>query len=162
MPNFVYKTNSSNQTKKLSNLLASCTKSQRRSNLKSALIFALTGELGSGKTTFVQGFLRGLGVRKKITSPTFVITKSYKLKAKSYQTVYHIDCYRIKRPSELLKLGIKEILNDSRNIVLIEWAEKIKRILPKNIIWIKFQHGEKINNQRIIEFYKKVEPRQIK
>ena len=123
--------------------MASCTKSQRRSNLKSALIFALTGELGSGKTTFVQGFLRGLGVRKKITSPTFVITKSYKLKAKSYQTVYHIDCYRIKRPSELLKLGIKEILNDSRNIVLIEWAEKI-------------------NNQRIIEFYKKVEPRQIK
>jgi len=149
MPNFLYKTNSPGQTKKLAGLLAQETLKMRIKK-KNALVFALTGDLGTGKTTFIQGFLRGLSVRRRITSPTFVITKSYKLKTKSHQTVYHIDCYRIKKASELLKIGLKEILEYPQNIVLIEWAEKIKRILPKNSIWIKFRHGKKIN-QRIIK-----------
>jgi len=94
--------------------------------------------LGSGKTTFVQGFLRGLGIKKKITSPTFVIAKNYK-------QAYHIDCYRIKKADELLKLGLREVLENPQNIVLIEWAEKIKKILPKNFVWLKFEHGPKEN-----------------
>lgn len=126
---------------------------------RSALILGLAGELGSGKTTFIQGFLRGLGVRKKITSPTFVLIKRFKIKGLRFKNVYHIDVYRIKKPSELLKLGLREILNNPGNIVLIEWAEKIsakggpasggKKILPKSSIWIKFEHGEKENIRRL-------------
>ncbi len=138
----LFKTTSAGQTKKLAGLLAREILG-RRMNKKSALIFALTGDLGTGKTTFIQGFLKALGIRRKITSPTFVLIKNYKL-------AYHVDCYRIKKPSELLKLGLKEILDNPQNIVLIEWAEKIKRILAEKSIWIKLEHSDKIN-QRIIK-----------
>ena len=118
---------------------------------KNALILALSGNLGSGKTTFVQGFLRAAGIRRKITSPTFVLIKNYKIQTENYKRVYHIDCYRIKKSKELLDLGLKEILNNPENIVLIEWPERIKKILPKDLIWIKFKHGEK-ENKRILKF----------
>ncbi len=90
--------------------------------------------------------MKGAGIKKKITSPTFVLVKSYKVK--SYK-VYHIDCYRVKKAKELLDLGLKEILKNPRNIVLIEWPEIIKKYLPKSAIWIKFEHGEKINERMI-------------
>lgn len=161
----VYKTTSSKQTKKLAGFLAKkflyshgririaearAKRAQRRAIRmpKNALILALQGELGSGKTTFIQGFLRGLGIKKKITSPTFVLVKNYELRIKNYgkyKHAYHIDCYRIKKASELLKLGLKEILGNFQNIVLIEWAEKIQGALPKNTIWLKFEHGSKEN-----------------
>ncbi len=134
---------------------------------KNALILALSGNLGSGKTTFVQGFLRAAGIRRKITSPTFVLIKNYKLKTENYKRAYHVDCYRINsdaqrgrspdlaerrgNPKELSGLGLKEILNNPENIVLIEWPERIKKILPKDLIWIKFKHGEK-ENKRILKF----------
>lgn len=145
----VYKTTSSKQTKKLAGFL---TKKFLKIKRKNALILALQGELGAGKTTFIQGFLRALGVRKKITSPTFVLIKCYMLHASCFKNTYHIDCYRIKKASELLKLGLKEILENPQNIVLIEWAERIQRVLPKNAIWIKFFHGSK-ENIRSIRIY---------
>lgn len=144
------------ETKKFAADLAKRLAKKRR---RGALILALTGELGSGKTTFVQGFLRGLGVKKKITSPTFVLMKKFQIPNTKYQinskiqipkTAYHIDCYRIKKSNEFLKLGAKEILANPQNIVLIEWAEKIKKILPKNAAWLKFEHGGKIT-ERIIK-----------
>ncbi len=145
----LYKTTSSRETKKLAGLLAQ--KFLHRKKRKGALIFALTGDLGSGKTTFIQGFLRSLGVRKKITSPTFVLIKNYKLKTTNYERAYHIDCYRIRESKELLNLGLKEVFENPQNIVLIEWAERIRRILPKNsVYWIKFGHGRK-PNERIIK-----------
>ncbi len=152
MPVHSYKTTSFKQTKKLANLL---TRRFLRHRLKrkGALILALSGDLGSGKTTFIQGFMRGLGVRNKITSPTFVLVKNYKPKAPNYKSVYHrvyhVDCYRIKNAGELLKLGLKDILKNSQNIVLIEWAERIRRTLPKNTIWLKFEHGQVINQRNI-------------
>lgn len=141
-----FKTFSAKQTKDIARLLYKDV-SKKRLKIRGALVFALTGNLGSGKTTFVQGFLRASGVRKKITSPTFVIVKSYKVK--SYKVIYHIDCYRIKRSKELLDLGLRGILNNPQNIVLIEWAEKIKKILSKDAIWIKFKHGKKENIKNI-------------
>lgn len=114
------------------------------------MVFALKGDLGSGKTTFVQGFLRGLGIKSKITSPTFLIFKRFKVNNLRFKNAYHIDCYRIKKSKELLDLGLKEILNLSQNIVLIEWSEKIRRALPSNAIWIKFEHGKK-EDQRIVD-----------
>jgi tRNA threonylcarbamoyladenosine biosynthesis protein TsaE len=145
----VYKTNSSKQTKKLAGFLA---KKFLKIKRKNALVLALQGELGAGKTTFIQGFLKSLGVRKKITSPTFVLIKCYMLHASRFRNAYHIDCYRIKKASELLKLGLKEILENPQNIVLIEWAERIQRVLLKNAIWIKFFHGSK-ENIRSIRIY---------
>ena len=104
-------------------------------------IIGLQGELGAGKTTFIQAFAKGLGIRNKITSPSFVLMKKYK-------NFYHIDCYRIKTYKDILSLDFQEIISNPRNIVLIEWAEKIKKILPKNTIWLKFKIVS--NNERKI------------
>jgi len=99
---------------------------------KTALIIGLEGELGSGKTTFIKAFAKGLGIRKRLTSPTFVLMKNYR-------NFYHIDCYRIKSYKDVLALDFEEIISNPKNIFTIEWAEKIKKILPKNIIWLKFK-----------------------
>ncbi len=142
--------NSPAETKKFARLLAKKL-TKKRLCQRGALILALVGDLGSGKTTFVQGFLRGLGIRGRITSPTFVLMKNYKLKTMNYKLACHIDCYRIKKPNELIKLGIKEILENPQNIVLIEWAERVKKNLLKNTIWLKLEHGEK-ENERCISY----------
>ncbi len=145
----IYKTTSSAQTKRIAAGLAK-ELLRVKTKRKKALVLALSGDLGSGKTTFVQRFLRSLGIRKKITSPTFVIFKRFKIQDLRFKNGYHIDCYRIKKSKELLDLGIKEILNNPQNIVLIEWAEKIKKSLSRDTIWLRFYHGKKIN-QRILK-----------
>jgi len=114
---------------------------------KSALVITLHGDLGAGKTTFTQGFLRGLGVKSKITSPTFVIIKNYKLRITNYEKVFHMDAYRIKSAKEILDLNWKEIISDSKNIILIEWPERISKILPKNKIQITFKYGKNENER---------------
>ena len=116
---------------------------------KRALIFALRGDLGSGKTTFTQGFLRGLGIKERVNSPTFVLMKRFKLRNKKFKSVYHLDCYRIKKSQELLDLGMKEIFDDPENIVFIEWPELIKEILPKNAKKIVFKYGTKENERKL-------------
>ncbi len=121
---------------------------------KKATVIALSGPLGAGKTTFAQGFASGLGVREKIKSPTFVLVKEYAiprftLHASRFTNFYHLDCYRLESRKETVTLGLKEILADPRNLVLIEWAEKIKRALPKKIITVKLFHvGENSRNIR--------------
>ena len=106
---------------------------------KKAIVVALKGELGSGKTTFLQGFAKGLGIRDKILSPTFVILKKFQILNFNFQYFYHIDCYRIKKPEEILALGFKEIVSDPKNIIAIEWAEKMNKILPKKSIVLDFK-----------------------
>jgi len=143
------KTTSAKQTQKVAKLLA---QEISRLKTKKPIVLALTGDLGSGKTTFIQGFIKGLGIKKRIISPTFVIIKSYKLhkpKNKNWNLIYHIDCYRLQKPKELIDLGFKNLLNQFGSIFLIEWAEKIKKILPKNTVWLKFQYGEKENERTI-------------
>lgn len=116
-----------------------------------ARIIALTGDLGAGKTTFVQGFAEALGVKESVTSPTFVLMKIYALKRQKHIThLVHIDAYRIETPAELLHLGFHELLRDSDAVIVIEWAERIKKILPKDTIWVTFEHGRKINKRMII------------
>lgn len=138
---------SNDQTKKLAKYLATAIKSGKRSH---ALVIAFVGELGSGKTTFIQGLAKRLGIREKITSPTFVIFKKFKIPIRvnlnsrshlcRFVYFYHIDCYRLKA-DDLLKLGLKDIIFAPQNIVVIEWAEKIKKILPKDTLWIKLKHA---------------------
>lgn len=106
---------------------------------KKAKVIGLEGDLGGGKTTFLQGFAKGVGIKEKILSPTFVIMKSFQLSAFSFQRFYHIDCYRIEKPKELLDLGFREIISDPKNIVTVEWADRVRKIIPKDALWIKFE-----------------------
>jgi tRNA threonylcarbamoyladenosine biosynthesis protein TsaE len=164
-----YITTNSRQTQRLGELLAE--------ELRGGGVICLTGELGSGKTTFAQGMLKGLGAKGPHTSPTFVVVKHYKKKypisnipacaeasagrqypnksqttksknQKKYQipdtkyqiqNIYHIDCYRVE-PKGILDLGWNEIIAGKSNIVIVEWAEKVKRIVPKGAVWVKFEH----------------------
>lgn len=113
-------------------------------NFKSGVI-ALEGELGAGKTTFVQGFAKGLGIKEKIISPTFVLIRQHKILPAGRQVLYHIDLYRIEN---LNGLGLEEILKDPENIALIEWAEKIKDLLPKDTVKISFKISD-VNIRKI-------------
>ena len=113
---------------------------KRKSSSGGALIIALEGHLGSGKTTFIQGLAEGLGVKEDILSPTFLILKRFFLKSRHYKNLYHIDAYRLKNPGEMIELGFKDLINDPESIIIIEWADKIRKILFKNILWIKFDN----------------------
>jgi tRNA threonylcarbamoyladenosine biosynthesis protein TsaE len=154
----IYHAYSSVETEKLGRklVMSVMAKGPRKSG---ATVVALTGELGSGKTTFVKGFFKGLGARERVTSPTFIIMRRTALpnqrsKIKNqnlgFEHIYHIDAYRIKRASDILELGFKDILSDPRNIVIIEWAENVRRVLPKKTIWLNFHHGKKGNEREVI------------
>ena len=134
-----YLTNSPSETKKIGKILAQ--KIIERKWGKTALAIALQGGLGGGKTTFLQGFARGLGIKQKITSPTFVIIRKYKIQNTRHkiQNFYHLDCYRLGKPKEILDLRFKEVISNPENIVAIEWADRIRKIVPDDAIWIKFR-----------------------
>lgn len=108
--------------------------------MKGGEIICLKGDLGAGKTTFSQGFLGELGAQGALTSPTFVVMKQYVLEDNflNLKNIYHIDTYRVES-KDILDLGWEEIINDKRNIVLVEWPEKIKDIIPVSSIWINFE-----------------------
>lgn len=119
---------------------------------RNAVVFGLQGNLGAGKTTFLQGFAKGLGIKEKILSPTFVILKRFEIKNSSFKNFYHIDCYRLKKGKDILELDFKEIISNPKNIVAVEWPEKIKKALPKGTIFIEFKFLDE--NRREIVFEK--------
>lgn len=104
-----------------------------------ALVFGLSGELGSGKTTFMKGIAKAFGIEDVITSPTFVIEKIYPLENNKFDKLIHIDAYRLNSGEELLKLGWKEISENPKNIIFIEWPEKVQDILPEDVKKIEFK-----------------------
>jgi len=101
-------------------------------------VLALTGNLGSGKTTFIQGLAEGLGVSTRVISPTFILLRKYSLGEKSF---YHVDLYRLETgvEKEVVNLGLSDIWGRKDNIVAVEWAEKVKRLIPKSALWITFE-----------------------
>lgn len=103
-----------------------------------ALIVALSGEFGAGKTTFVQGMAEALGVKEKVTSPTFVIEKAYELEHQAFSRLIHIDAYRLKGSHELEVLGWKEIVRDPGNLILIEWPERVAACIPPDALRLSF------------------------
>lgn len=107
---------------------------------KGAYVVGLYGNLGAGKTTFTKHLARHLGLKNKVSSPTFVIIKRYKIKHKVFKNFFHIDAYRLKNEKEILALGFKEIVENPENLVLVEWPEKIKKAMPKNHHKIKISH----------------------
>src|SRR3989344_4487190 len=104
-----------------------------------ATVIALIGELGAGKTTFVQKFARACGITEPVLSPTFVILKNYQLPITNYRFI-HIDAYRLKNSQELINLGINDLIADPNNVILIEWADRVSDILPDDCITIRFDH----------------------
>lgn len=94
-----------------------------------ARIVCLYGELGSGKTTFAQGFAKGLGIFRRLPSPTFIIVRRYDI-SRTRNVFYHLDLYRVNSVQEVDELGVNEIFRDSNAYVIIEWAEKLGGLLP--------------------------------
>ncbi len=113
---------------------------------KTATVVGLYGELGAGKTTFTKALAEALGVTQTVTSPTFVIEKIYKLSDqnigkksnKIFRHLIHIDAYRLEESSELTALGFETIVADPQNLIIIEWAQNIEDILPKDVKKINF------------------------
>jgi tRNA threonylcarbamoyladenosine biosynthesis protein TsaE len=132
------------ETEKIAQKLAEQIVSQEfdvsRQDCDNAVVIDLEGELGAGKTTFTKAFAKALGVEEKLSSPTFVLMRQYELKTDKFKLLVHIDAYRINSGEDLKLLGIEEILADPENIVLIEWAERVKDILPDNKINIHIDH----------------------
>lgn len=119
-------------------------------NLASTLhigdVVVLSGELGSGKTKFVEGFLRYFGLDKEISSPTFNIVNEY---IKDDVKIYHFDVYRLEDVSEFYAIGGEEYF--SSGICLIEWGELVEEALPENCIRIIFEKDETDENVRILK-----------
>jgi len=125
----------------------------KKKKRKKALILALIGDLGGGKTTFLKGFAKGIGIKEKILSPSFILIRKFEIPKQTlnFKNFYHIDCYRIEKPKEILALDFKKIIDNPQNIVAIEWADKIRKILPKKILVLKFEVLGK--TKRKISFY---------
>ncbi len=110
---------------------------------KDATVVTLSGELGAGKTTFVQGIAKALGVEGSVTSPTFVLEKIYALEGQKFSHLIHIDAYRLKSAHELEMLGWEELLADLGNLILLEWPENVAELIPEDAIRIRFDiHGD--------------------
>ncbi len=126
-------------------------------------LLCLYGELGAGKTTFVQGLAKALGIKKRVLSPSFVLVREYsaarsqqpatsgqkpaarsqqdwKQATGNWQLLYHIDCYRLSSKDDLKSIDLKEFWSNPKNLVVIEWAERIKNILPKKRVDVRFEY----------------------
>lgn len=121
-------TNSPAETKKFAKSLAKKLKGN---------IIALSGDLGAGKTVFAQGFAEGLGIKDKIISPTFILMRQHKI-PNSNNIFYHIDLYRLADKNQIAALGLEDIFSDPKNIILIEWAERLEN-LPTDTVKIKIK-----------------------
>lgn len=105
-----------------------------------ALVVALRGELGSGKTTFTQGLAHALGVSQTPKSPTFLLAKEYPI-PHTQRSLWHLDCYRLAGHQDLVTLDLHSIFANPNNIILIEWPERIGEGLPRDHIEIHFVHS---------------------
>ena len=108
-------------------------------------VFALTGDLGAGKTQFVKGFVAGIESRAEVTSPTFVLVHEY---SDGRLPVYHFDFYRIENREALLRLGFDDyVFGDG--VSLIEWADRYRDAVPAHAKWLSFEVRDE--NTRVIE-----------
>ncbi len=94
-------------------------------------VVALTGELGAGKTCFVQGLTRGLGAGAWATSPTFVLVNEYRADL----PIHHVDAYRVAGPAEMVDVGLLELI-DGDGVTVIEWADRVASLLPERTIHV--------------------------
>jgi len=112
--------------------------------LSDRAVVALYGDLGAGKTCFVQGLAEALGVREPVTSPTFSLVNEYR----GVTPFFHVDLYRIASPEEAIDFGLEETM-DGRGITAIEWAERAEGILPRRTIRVKISQGDTEDERRV-------------
>lgn len=128
-------------------------------NFKGGEVIGLIGELGAGKTTLVQFLAQALGIKETVNSPTFVLLKIYQIpkskkqKIPKYQRsnikyLIHVDAYRLNNAEELKNIGLSEYLGRPDTVVVIEWADKVKEILPEKAMMIVIKEGQQ-EGQRI-------------
>ena len=117
--------------------------------LRGGELIELSGDLGSGKTTFVSGLVLGAGSSDKVASPTFVINKVYKADKCG---IYHFDFYRLHSPG-LIKYELSDILNDKKAVIVIEWSDIVPNILPLIRLKVEFVFCPDINQRRITLIY---------
>lgn len=103
-----------------------------------ALVIGLTGDLGAGKTTFAQGIAEALGVQDAVVSPTFTIERVYKINHPNFSHLAHLDAYRLETAEELARLGWDNLVSDPTTIILIEWADRVREILPADTLFVHF------------------------
>ena len=137
MENYIFKSKSENDTKEFAKKFAS--------KLKKGDVIVLSGDLGSGKTKFTEGFLSYFGLENEISSPTFTIVNEYN---KDDINIYHFDVYRLEDSSEFYAIGGEEYFE--KGICIIEWGELIKDALPKKYIKIDFSRCPDDENSRIL------------
>lgn len=137
MNNFIFKSKSENDTKKFAKEFAA--------KSKNGDVIVLSGDLGSGKTKFTEGFLSYFGLESEISSPTFTIVNEYH---KNEINIYHFDVYRLEDSSEFYAIGGEEYFE--KGICIIEWGEMIEDALPKKYIKIDFSRCPEDENSRIL------------
>lgn len=132
-------TKSAEETQKLAEKLAQ--------KFKNGAIITLHGPLGAGKTTFVQGFAIGLGIKARIISPTFVLMREYALPYEKDAKLFHIDLYRLESEQDINNLGLTDLFVNPKNIFLIEWAEKLTNLPKRQVIKINFEYISRSKRQ---------------
>lgn len=125
----VLATASPEETRDLGRALASA--------LRPGDVVSLTGDLGAGKTTFVQGAATGLGVTEPVLSPTFTLMRQYR----GSPAVYHFDVYRLERVQDVMDLGFDEVL-DQGGVVFIEWGDAVRALLPRAYLQVELTIAE--------------------
>jgi len=133
----IFLSKNASKTKKIGELLAEEI-IQIGPQKEEAFILGLIGDLGGGKTTFLQGLAKGLGIKEKVLSPTFIVMRKFNIQHAKFKNFYHFDCYRIQKTKEILELGWRELVNNSQNIIAIEWADRVFKILPKDALILEF------------------------
>ena len=134
----------------LSNIARDMIKKAHDQKSNSAVVVALQGDLGAGKTTLTQEIARVLFIKERVISPTFIIMKKYEAIDEKFKYLIHIDAYRLEKSEELFKLGFQKLLEDKDNLIIIEWPENVPDCIPKNAIRVKLSH--EIDNSHSIEF----------
>jgi len=113
-----------------------------------ATVIALHGDLGTGKTTFVQGLAQALGITDHVQSPTFVIERVYNLKNAPFHYLVHVDTYRLKDSDDLRVISFEDRLKDPNNLVAIEWADRVLDLIPPDAVHIHIEHaGSEASNK---------------
>lgn len=109
-------------------------------NAQQATVVALQGDLGAGKTTFVRGMLRFFGITESVTSPTFVIAKTYSPNVGPFTRIVHIDAYRLHDANELHTIGWDDVLLNPHTLVLLEWPEQVAGALPQESTTVRLSY----------------------
>ena len=115
-----------------------------RPRADAATVVALSGDLGAGKTTFVQAVAKELGIKDQLASPTFVIEKIYEIRhpVSNFRRFIHIDAYRLKGGHDLEVLGWRELTTDPANLIFLEWPENVSEAVPSSAIPISLQTND--------------------